>query len=165
MKLVRALCVLAAAEAFVAPTPLRKPYATLAATSQQADAGKGEKAAKLPTIVDGSHPMFGKRLRVRGAKMSRSGADRFSNLRCFAEPGDPYASPLNYLLAHGDEVTCLDFKDFAGQTWVMHEVDERLRGLTKDGAPPAAGTYLAWSYMDFQGARWLVPEGDDEDSW
>ena len=86
-----------------------------------------------------------------------------SNLRCFAEPGDPYASPLNYLLAHGDEVTCLDFKDFAGQTWVMHEVDERLRGLTKDGAPPAAGTYLAWSYMDFQGARWLVPEGDDEE--
>ncbi|KAK7241556.1 hypothetical protein SO694_0027704 [Aureococcus anophagefferens] len=123
MRLVSALCVLAAAEAFVAPTPRRNPYATLAATSQQADAGKGEKAAKLPTIVDAGHPMFGKKLRV----------------------------------------ACLDFKDFAGQTWVMHEVDERLRGLTKDGAPPAAGTYLAWSYMDFQGARWLVPEGDDED--
>ncbi|EGB05686.1 hypothetical protein AURANDRAFT_66159 [Aureococcus anophagefferens] len=129
MKLIRALCVLAAAEAFVAPTPRRNPYATLAATSQQADAGKDEKAAKLPTIVDGGHPMFGKKLRVRGAKMSRSGADRFSNLRCFAEPGDPYASPLNYLLAHGDEVTCLDFKDFAGQTWVMHERSRQRRGL------------------------------------
>ena len=36
--------------------------------------------------------MFGKILTVRGAKMSRSGADRFTNLKCFAEPGDPYAT-------------------------------------------------------------------------
>ena len=63
-----------------------------------------------------------------------------------------------YLLRHGDQITCLDFRDYAGQTWVMHEVDENERGLTKDGAPPREEKYLAWSDMDFQGQRWLVDE-------
>ena len=74
------------------------------------------------------------------------------------EPGDPYGKPLPYVLAHGDLIICLDYEDFAGQTWVLHEVDERARGLRKDGAQPSSEKYLAWSHMDFCGHRWLVDE-------
>ena len=45
-----------------------------------------------------------------------------------------YAKPFPYVLAHDDFVTCIDFVNFTGQTWVLHEVDETARGLTKDGA-------------------------------
>ena len=62
------------------------------------------------------------------------------------------------MLAHGERITCLDFVDYCGQTWVLHEVDETARGLTKDGRPPREKKYLAWSYMDFQGHRWLIDE-------
>ncbi len=41
---------------------------------------------------------------------------------------------------------------------MLHEVDERARGLRKDGAQPSSEKYLAWSHMDFCGHRWLVDE-------
>ena len=85
-----------------------------------------------------SHPMFRKLLTVRGPAMNRRGESRHANLKCFAEPGDPYGKPLPYVLAHGDLIICLDYEDFAGQTWVLHEVDERARGLRKDGAQPSS---------------------------
>ena len=108
--------------------------------------------------IDASHPMFRKLLTVRGPAMNRRGESRHANLKCFAEPGDPYGKPLPYVLAHGDLIICLDYEDFAGQTWVLHEVDERARGLRKDGAQPSSEKYLAWSHMDFCGHRWLVDE-------
>ena len=104
---------------------------------------------------------------MRGVPLARGAGDaRYSSLKCFAEPGDPYAAALPYVLSHGDAVTCLGFRDFTGQSWVLHEVDETARGLTSDGRPPAARAYPAWSHMDFQGHRWLVVDpplvvGDD----
>jgi hypothetical protein len=115
-------------------------------------------AAPAERSIDASHPMFRKLLTVRGPAMNRRGESRHANLKCFAEPGDPYGKPLPYVLAHGDLIICLDYEDFAGQTWVLHEVDERARGLRKDGAQPSSEKYLAWSHMDFCGHRWLVDE-------
>lgn len=113
----------------------------------------------VPRLVDAArNPYFGKRLTVRCPKMSRGGLARHATLKCFPEAGDPYARPFPYVLAHDDFVTSLDFVNFAGQTWVLHEVDETARGLTKDGAPPKSEKYTAWSYMDFNGHRWLVDE-------
>jgi len=139
-------------------------------------AGGGADAGAV-RVVDSTHPMFGKRLTVRGVPLTRGGGGgaRYSSLKVFAEPGDPslagvarartkdenpdrYGPCLPYVLAHGDAVTVLDFRDFAGQSWVLHEVDETARGLTAGGRPPAAATYLAWSHMDFQGHRWLVDD-------
>ena len=116
------------------------------------------RAAPAERSIDASHPMFRKLLTVRGPAMNRRGESRHANLKCFAEPGDPYGKPLPYVLAHGDLIICLDYEDFAGQTWVLHEVDERARGLRKDGAQPSSEKYLAWSHMDFCGHRWLVDE-------
>ena len=44
--------------------------------------------------------MFRKLLTVRGPAMNRRGESRHANLKCFAEPGDPYGKPLPYVLAH-----------------------------------------------------------------
>ena len=102
--------------------------------------------------------MFRKLLTVSGPAMNRQLDSRHANLKCFPEAGDPYIKPLPYVLAHGELIICLDYVDFAGQTWVLHEVDERARGLRKDGAQPSSENYLAWSYQDFAGHRWLVDE-------
>lgn len=64
------------------------------------------------------------------------------------------------------------FKDFAGQTWVQHVVDESKQGLyltsssdednddkNKLPQPP----YVGWSSMDYGGARWLKCLGPTED--
>ena len=112
------------------------------------------RAAPAERSIDASHPMFRKLLTVRGPAMNRRGESRHANLKCFAEPGDPYGKPLPYVLAHGDLIICADYEDFAGQTWVLHEVDERARdlgaargaherdaGLRKDGAQPSSEKY------------------------
>ena len=101
--------------------------------------------------------MFRKLLTVRGPAMNRRGESRHANLKCFAEPGDPYGKPLPYVLAHGDLIICLDYEDFAGQTWVLHEVDERAGPA--EGRRAAVGRkILGVEPMDFCGHRWLVDE-------
>ena len=45
------------------------------------------------------------------------------------------------------------FKNFAGQTWVRHLVDESKRGLYKGESPRPP--YIGWSPQDISGSRWL----------
>ena len=115
---------------------------------------RGEPLAAAPRL-DASHPLCGALLTVRCPQMSRAGKPRYATLKCYDEAGDPHAKPLPYVLEHDEQIVCLDYRDFAGQTWVLHEVDEQARGLTKAGAP-REDKYLAWSPMAFQGHQWLI---------
>ena len=91
--------------------------------------------------IDASHPMFRKLLTVRVPAMN-SEASRHANLKCFAEPGAPTASLPSWRTAL---IICLDYEDFAGQTWVPRQVDE-LPGLRRT----ASSSWRAWrGHMDF----------------
>ena len=84
-----------------------------------------------------------------GVKLTPSGE---GVCKVFAEPGDPYGDVLS-LLRHGEVVVMTDFRDFAGQTWAEHEVDEAARGLRREVEPRAP--YIGWSPIDLTGHRWL----------
>lgn len=93
----------------------------------------------------------GRTFRVMGVNY-REGA--YANLKVFAEPGDPYGKVIS-LLRHGDEIVCTGYRNFAGQTWIEHMVDESERGLYLGDSP--SEPYLAWSPQDISGSRWLQP--------
>ena len=164
MRSLMVIVMLAYARALRAPAPAAAPrLRPRAAVDNDAPASD---AVVVPRLIDSAHPLFNKKLRVDGVALNRGGTARHASLPCFAEPGDPYGQKLPYVLAHDDRITCLEFVDYTGQSWVLHEVDETARGLTKDGRPPRDGAYLAWSFMDFQGHKWLVEDaaGDDGES-
>jgi len=94
---------------------------------------------------------IGRTFRVIGVNY-KEGA--YANLKVYGEAGDPYGEVLSFL-RHGDEIACTGYRNFAGQTWVQHLVDESKRGLYKGDAPKEP--YLAWSPQDLSGSRWLLP--------
>ena len=47
-------------------------------SSMRSDADAEKKELKIPTLIDASHPLFGKELTVTCAKMSRAGKERYS---------------------------------------------------------------------------------------
>lgn len=104
---------------------------------------------KLGSTVDGHEAIIGSHLRVKGIEF-REG--KFANLKVYAEPGDPYGEVLSFL-RHGDEIFAVGYKEFAGQSWVQHVVDEKARGLYKGDQP--RDLHLGWSPRDISGSRWL----------
>ncbi|KAJ1455052.1 hypothetical protein M885DRAFT_520991 [Pelagophyceae sp. CCMP2097] len=110
--------------------------------------------ATAPTPAEAS--LVGKELRVNAVQLTRSGELRHALLKCYQEAGDPYGVPADYALTHGDRVKCTAYADFAGQTWVQHEVVESLQGCIQSGRAPQTEPYLAWSPRDLVGHRWLI---------
>ena len=109
------------------------------------------KVLAVPGETDDEAMMIGRTFRVVGVKY-REG--KHANLKVYGEAGDPYSEVLS-LLRHGDEIVCTGFRNFAGQTWVQHTVDEAARGLYKGTEPKPP--YVGWSPQDLSGSRWLVP--------
>jgi histidine triad (HIT) family protein len=93
--------------------------------------------------------IIGQRFKVTGVRYRD---DKYANLKVYGDCGDPYDEVLSYL-RHGDEILAVGYKDFNGQTWIQHLVDENKQGLYKGDCP--RDVYLGWSPQDISGSRWL----------
>lgn len=100
------------------------------------------------TSVPGDH-VIGQRFKVTGIKYRDN---KYANLKVFGDCGDPYGEVLSFL-RHDDEIIAVGFKEFYGQTWIQHLVDEKKQGLYKGDSP--RDVYLGWSPQDISGSRWL----------
>jgi len=105
--------------------------------------------SSLNSLGDDHNGVVGSVYRVMGVEY-REGM--FANLKVFKEPGDPYGEVVSHL-RHSDEIVSTGFKNYAGQSWVQHTVDESKQGLYKGETPKPP--YVGWSSQDIGGWRWL----------
>ena len=71
--------------------------------------------------------VIGRKYRVVGYEYKPG---RYANLKVYEDCGDPYSEVVSHL-RHGDIVEATGYRNFAGQTWIQHTVDERKQGLYK----------------------------------
>ena len=101
------------------------------------------------TRDDEALTVIGRKYRVVGYEYK---PNRYANLKVYEDCGDPYSEVVSYL-RHGDIVEATGYRNFAGQTWIQHMVDEKNQGLYTGDFPREP--YLGWSPQDLHGYRWL----------